>query len=158
MKELLSWKDNYHSLKTKLREVRHQGALPYLGMYLEESSIIKESMPDMLEPQHLINFAKREKMAQLINEIVDYKTIPYCLQPVPIIQRFLSKLDIYVYSEVCAIADQYQEAEGDYSIPDDIFSMFSGILSLETNEGRRRSADSNGGSRRRVTTSDEPRE
>lgn len=84
-------------------------------------------MPDMLEPQHLINFAKRTRMAQLIYEIMDYKNFPYCLKPVPIVQHFLSHLDIYVYSEVCAIAEQYQTSDGDDLILEDVFQAFGTI-------------------------------
>lgn len=49
-------------------------------MYLQDLASIREQMPDTIEPGSFVNFAKRQKMSQLITEIYQYQQQPFCIK------------------------------------------------------------------------------
>ncbi|OZJ05193.1 hypothetical protein BZG36_02449 [Bifiguratus adelaidae] len=75
------------------REIIHSvnpPCIPFLGTYLTDLTFIEDGNPNFLKgSEHLINFSKRTKTAEVIREIQQYQNVPYSLQPVPEIQQFI---------------------------------------------------------------------
>ncbi|KAI7828926.1 ras guanine nucleotide exchange factor domain-containing protein [Gamsiella multidivaricata] len=66
--------------------------VPFVGMYLTDLVMIQDGNSDFLKKSnHLINFYKRVKTAEVIREIQQYQSVPYCLTPVPEIQAFIRR-------------------------------------------------------------------
>ena len=63
-----------------------------VGMYLTDLVMIQDGNGDFLKKSnHLINFYKRVKTAEVIREIQQYQSVPYCLTTVPEIQTFIRR-------------------------------------------------------------------
>ncbi|KAG0349743.1 hypothetical protein BG005_010717, partial [Podila minutissima] len=77
------------------REVLHNvnpPCVPFVGMYLTDLVMIQDGNADFLKKSnHLINFYKRVKTAEVIREIQQYQSVPYCLTVVPEIQAFIRR-------------------------------------------------------------------
>ncbi|KAG0052376.1 hypothetical protein BGZ83_002670 [Gryganskiella cystojenkinii] len=77
------------------REVLHSvnpPCVPFVGMYLTDLVMIQDGNGDFLKKSnHLINFYKRVKTAEVIREIQQYQSVPYCLTTVPEIQAFIRR-------------------------------------------------------------------
>ncbi|KAG0341389.1 hypothetical protein BG004_006046 [Podila humilis] len=77
------------------REVLHNvnpPCVPFVGMYLTDLVMIQDGNADFLKKTtHLINFYKRVKTAEVIREIQQYQSVPYCLTSVPEIQAFIRR-------------------------------------------------------------------
>jgi hypothetical protein len=66
--------------------------VPFVGMYLTDLVMIQDGNSDFLrKSSNLVNFYKRVKTAEIIREIQQYQSVPYCLTPVPEIQAFIRK-------------------------------------------------------------------
>ncbi|KAF9431881.1 hypothetical protein BGZ76_011576 [Entomortierella beljakovae] len=66
--------------------------VPFVGMYLTDLVMIQDGNQDFLKKSNsLINFYKRVKTAEIIREIQQYQSVPYCLTPVPEIQSYIKK-------------------------------------------------------------------
>ena len=80
---------------TEYREMIHSvnpPCIPFLGIYLQDLTFIEDGNPDYLaKSDDLINFAKRQKTAEVIREIKQFQSSPYILQEVPGIQSFIKK-------------------------------------------------------------------
>ncbi|KAI7865102.1 ras guanine nucleotide exchange factor domain-containing protein [Spinellus fusiger] len=78
---------------TEYREMVHSinpPCIPFLGICLQDLTFIEDGNPDYLKSSNvLINFAKRQKTAEVIREIKQFQSPPYTLQVVPIIQEFI---------------------------------------------------------------------
>ncbi|KAJ3007665.1 hypothetical protein HKX48_008993 [Thoreauomyces humboldtii] len=72
--------------------------VPFLGFYLTDLTFVEDGNPDSLSAApHLINFAKRQKTADVLREIQQYQNQPYVLMAVPELQQWLrSALDTAV--------------------------------------------------------------
>lgn len=88
---------------TEYREMIHSvnpPCIPFLGIYLQDLTFIEDGNPDYLpKSNNMINFAKRQKTAEVIREIKQFQSVPYKLQEVPLIQEFIktqlgSSLDV----------------------------------------------------------------
>lgn len=88
---------------TEYREMIHSvnpPCIPFLGIYLQDLTFIEDGNPDYIKKStKLINFAKRQKAAEVIREINQFQSPPYNFQPVPDLQAFIrsnleSSLDI----------------------------------------------------------------
>ncbi|KAF9375225.1 hypothetical protein BGX21_003856, partial [Mortierella sp. AD011] len=66
--------------------------VPFIGVYLTDLVMIQDGNPDILKgtDQH-INFYKRVSTAEVIREIQQYQSVPYCLTTVAEIQSFIRK-------------------------------------------------------------------
>ncbi|KAF9355905.1 hypothetical protein BGX26_005980 [Mortierella sp. AD094] len=66
--------------------------VPFIGVYLTDLVMIQDGNPDILKgtDQH-INFYKRGSTAEVIREIQQYQSVPYCLTTVVEIQTFIRK-------------------------------------------------------------------
>ncbi|KAF9900157.1 hypothetical protein EC991_007818 [Linnemannia zychae] len=66
--------------------------VPFVGVYLTDLVMIQDGNPDFLKgAEHHINFAKRVSTAEVIREIQQYQSVPYCLTTVPEIQAFIRR-------------------------------------------------------------------
>ncbi|KAI9300165.1 ras guanine nucleotide exchange factor domain-containing protein, partial [Cunninghamella echinulata] len=64
--------------------------IPFLGIYLQDLTFIEDGNSNIItKSKDLINFAKREKTAEVIREIQQYQTLFYKLKPVEEIQEFI---------------------------------------------------------------------
>ncbi|KAI9032844.1 ras guanine nucleotide exchange factor domain-containing protein [Phycomyces nitens] len=78
---------------TEYREMIHSinpPCIPFLGIYLQDLTFIEDGNPDFLKTSNtLINFAKRQKTADVIREIKQFQSPPYPLQALPRLQAFI---------------------------------------------------------------------
>lgn len=63
-----------------------------IGVYLTDLTFLELGNPDFLPDTHFINFDKRRKVFNLIEQIQRYQRIPYALIAVSQIQDFLMKI------------------------------------------------------------------
>jgi son of sevenless-like protein len=52
-------------------------------------TFIEDGIPSVIKTTSLINFAKRTKTADVIQDIQQYQKVPYPLQPVPELQEYV---------------------------------------------------------------------
>lgn len=78
---------------TEYRDIIHKvnpPCIPFLGIYLQDLTFIEDGNSNYLKKSnHLVNFAKRMKTAEVIRELQQYQSTPYLLQAVPDIQEFI---------------------------------------------------------------------
>lgn len=78
---------------TEYRAIIHSinpPCIPFLGIYLQDLTFIEDGNPNYLKKSnHLINFAKRAKTAEVIREIQQYQSSLYQLKPVEELQQFI---------------------------------------------------------------------
>ncbi|TGZ85670.1 ras GEF [Ascodesmis nigricans] len=63
--------------------------VPFLGVYLKDLTFVADGNDDFLKDSNLINFGKRVRTANIIQEIQQYQAVPYALTPVPELQEFI---------------------------------------------------------------------
>lgn len=83
---------------TEYREIIHSvnpPCIPFLGIYLQDLTFIEDGNPDYLRTSKgLINFAKRQKTAEVIRELKQFQSFAYNYHTIPEFQEFIkSKLD-----------------------------------------------------------------
>ncbi|ORX51204.1 ras GEF [Hesseltinella vesiculosa] len=78
---------------TEYREMIHSvnpPCIPFLGIYLQDLTFIEDGNHDFLrQSDNLINFAKRQKCAEVIQEIKQFQSPPYTFHEVPQLQDFI---------------------------------------------------------------------
>ncbi|CAO3620709.1 unnamed protein product [Cunninghamella blakesleeana] len=78
---------------TEYREVIHSvnpPCIPFLGIYLQDLTFIEDGNQDFLKKSEgLINFAKRQKCAEVIQEIKQFQSSSYTFHIVPELQEFI---------------------------------------------------------------------
>jgi hypothetical protein len=84
---------------TEYREIIHSvnpPCIPFLGIYLQDLTFIEDGNPDYLRKSNtLINFAKRQKAAEVIRELKQFQSFAYNFHTIPEFQEFIkSKLDL----------------------------------------------------------------
>jgi len=96
MRTLVERSNNHKSLRDYMARVKPP-CVPYIGVYLTDLTFIEEGNKDFLSVSgaYLINFDKSRRLARVIQEILLYQQIPYCLQIVPFLLKYLSKLTCY---------------------------------------------------------------
>ncbi|KAI9007925.1 ras guanine nucleotide exchange factor domain-containing protein [Phycomyces nitens] len=64
--------------------------IPFLGIYLQDLTFIEDGNPDYLKKSsNLINFAKKQKAAEVIRELKQFQTPPYTFRKIPELQEFI---------------------------------------------------------------------
>lgn len=66
-----------------------QSLLIIKGVYLTDLTFIEDGIPSVIKKSGMINFAKRNKTAEVIRDIQQYQNVPYPLQPVPELQEYI---------------------------------------------------------------------
>lgn len=78
---------------TEYREMIHSvnpPCIPFLGIYLQDLTFIEDGNPDYIKKQtKLINFAKRQKAAEVIREINQFQSPPYTFHSITELQTFI---------------------------------------------------------------------
>lgn len=88
---LMSVNKNWAEYRDILHSV-NPPCVPFVGMYLTDLVMIQDGNQDFLKKSgHLINFYKRVKTAEVIRDIQQYQSVPYCLTAVPEIQVFIRR-------------------------------------------------------------------
>ena len=80
--------------------------VPYIGIFLTDLIFINEGNPDELKGTNLVNFDKCVMIANVIQRIQSLQQVPYCLQPIPEIQSYLSDLQILEEKELFELSLQ----------------------------------------------------
>ncbi|KAI1303236.1 hypothetical protein EDD11_005431 [Mortierella claussenii] len=82
---------NYRDYRQELHSA-NPPCVPFLGVYLTDLVMIQDGNPDFLKgtDQH-INFYKRGSTAEVIREIQQYQSVPYCLTTVQEIQTYIRR-------------------------------------------------------------------
>ena len=88
---LVSPKHQYANYRKCLKDLE-MPALPFLGVYLTDLTFLELGNQDYLPENHYINFEKRRKVYQLVQEIKKFQVTPFAIAVVPQIQDFMRKL------------------------------------------------------------------
>ncbi|KAF2863271.1 guanine-nucleotide dissociation stimulator CDC25 [Piedraia hortae CBS 480.64] len=83
-----------HRNFSEYREALHRAnppCIPFLGVFLTDLTFIEDGIPSIIKRTNLINFSKRTKAAEIIQDIQQYQKVPYGLQPVPELQEFITR-------------------------------------------------------------------
>ena len=88
---LMSPKRNFNEYREAIRTIGPP-CVPFLGVFLTSWTFIGDGNTDFLTDHHdQINFNKRQKAAELIQQIQLHQSMPYNLTPVPAIQKFIDE-------------------------------------------------------------------
>ncbi|KAF9127657.1 hypothetical protein BGW39_005693 [Mortierella sp. 14UC] len=91
LQQLMSLNKNWAVYREELHTA-NPPCVPFVGMYLTDLVMIYDGNKDaMKQSNHLINFNKRIKTAEVIREIQQYQSVPYCLTTVPEIQQYIRR-------------------------------------------------------------------
>ncbi|CAO3569498.1 unnamed protein product [Mortierella alpina] len=91
LQALTSSAKNWADYRTELHSV-NPPCVPFVGVYLTDLVMIQDGNPDFLrKTDNHINFYKRVSTAEVIREIQQYQSVPYCLTIVPEIQAFIRR-------------------------------------------------------------------
>ncbi|KAI9315915.1 ras guanine nucleotide exchange factor domain-containing protein [Dichotomocladium elegans] len=89
IRRLMGANKNFNEYRDIIHKV-NPPCIPFLGIYLQDLTFIEDGNSNFLKKsEHLINFAKRSKTAEVIRELQQYQSTPYLLQAVPDIQAFI---------------------------------------------------------------------
>ncbi|KAF9093416.1 hypothetical protein BGX23_003341 [Mortierella sp. AD031] len=91
LQQLMNVAKNWAEYRDELHSA-NPPCVPFLGMYLTDLVMIYDGNKDaMKQSNHLINFNKRIKTAEVIREIQQYQSVPYCLTAVAEIQQYIRR-------------------------------------------------------------------
>ncbi|KAF9929050.1 hypothetical protein FBU30_001893 [Linnemannia zychae] len=91
LQALTSSAKNWAEYRAELHSV-NPPCVPFVGIYLTDLVMIEDGNPDVLRTKdNHINFYKRVSTAEVIREIQQYQSVPYCLTVVPEIQAFIRR-------------------------------------------------------------------
>ncbi|KAG8943034.1 hypothetical protein FRC04_003245 [Tulasnella sp. 424] len=96
MRRLTDHAKNYGVYRETLRATAPP-AVPFLGLYLTDLTFCREGNPSsrpspLDENRRLINFIKYYRLARIVQDVQRFQTMPYNLQAVPEIQKYLSNV------------------------------------------------------------------
>ncbi|EEB07400.1 guanyl-nucleotide exchange factor Ste6 [Schizosaccharomyces japonicus yFS275] len=90
LEEITNTSKNYLSYRECL-ERSAPPCLPFMGVFMTDITFLKDGNRDKLENGLSINFEKRWKFANLLNEIRRFQSVPYAFEPVEHIQEMINK-------------------------------------------------------------------
>ncbi|KAF9435094.1 hypothetical protein BGZ76_006906 [Entomortierella beljakovae] len=91
LQSITSSAKNWADYRAELHSV-NPPCVPFMGVYLTDLVMIEDGNPDFLRKvDNHINFYKRVGTAEVIREIQQYQSVPYCLTVVPEIQTFIRR-------------------------------------------------------------------
>lgn len=80
---------NYGMYRELLSKV-NPPCVPFMGLYTKDLTFIEDGNPDQLQSDpRLINFSKRQRLADVILEIQTFQKMPYNFERIPEIETFL---------------------------------------------------------------------
>jgi len=89
LRQMMDHASNFARYREALHSV-NPPCVPFLGVYLTDLTFIEDGNTDLLKGTALVNFDKRMKIAAVIQEIQQYQSAQYCLQAVPVIEKYLT--------------------------------------------------------------------
>jgi len=107
LNNLVSRNNNHKTLREYVALVEAP-CVPYLGVYLTDLIFVSDGNPDTLRDNKLINFDKRRRLAAVIHEITQFQNTPYVLQMVPVILKYLKKLNFFDENTLYQISTHIQ--------------------------------------------------
>ncbi|KAF9116951.1 hypothetical protein BGX27_008099 [Mortierella sp. AM989] len=91
LQQVTSSAKNWAEYRQELHSV-NPPCVPFVGVYLTDLVMIQDGNSDFLrKTENHINFYKRVGTAEVIREIQQYQSVPYCLTVVPEIQTFIRR-------------------------------------------------------------------
>ncbi|EYE93376.1 Ras-GEF domain-containing protein [Aspergillus ruber CBS 135680] len=87
MRDLMSSTKNFGKYRENLR-CTHPPCVPFLGIYLTDLVFIEDGIPNHA-PNGMINFSKRLKVGEVLQDIQQFQNTPYVFQPVSELQDYL---------------------------------------------------------------------
>jgi hypothetical protein len=95
LREILDSNSNYSNYRSALSHA-NPPVVPFVGMYLTDLVYIEEGNPDFLRDEPtFVNFHKRTLAARVIEELYEWKKVPYNLVSVNIIQTYLDQFTVF---------------------------------------------------------------
>ncbi|KAG1474165.1 hypothetical protein G6F56_000513 [Rhizopus delemar] len=117
IRRLMGSNRNFQEYREMIHSV-NPPCIPFLGIYLQDLTFIEDGNSDSLKKSsNLINFAKQQKSAQVIQEIKQFQSPPYVYQHVPEIQDFIqdhldnSKDVDFLYERSLELEPRHQQVE-----------------------------------------------
>ena len=90
IRRLMGANRNFSEYRDIIRKI-NPPCIPFLGIYLQDLTFIEDGNSNFLKKSnHLINFAKRMKTAEVIRDLQQYQSTHYMLTAVPDIQGFIT--------------------------------------------------------------------
>lgn len=81
-RNFVEYRENIHSVSPP--------CIPFLGIYLQDLTFIEDGNPDYLrKSNNLINFAKRQKVAEVIRELKQFQSFAYNFHTLQELQDFI---------------------------------------------------------------------
>lgn len=95
IRKLMGANRNFQTYRDIVHSV-NPPCIPFLGIYLQDLTFIEDGNPDYLRgSSNLINFAKRQKTAQVILELKQFQSFAYNFHTIEPFQAFIkSQLDL----------------------------------------------------------------
>lgn len=89
IRKLMGANRNFQEYREMIHSV-NPPCIPFLGIYLQDLTFIEDGNADYIQKStRLINFAKRQKTAEVIREINQFQSLPYVYQVIPELQAFI---------------------------------------------------------------------
>ena len=90
LNSLMDSKKNFIKYRGLLRSVKDVACVPFFGVYLSDLTFTNAGNPDYLHgSKDVINFSKRSKIVDIIEEILSYKKVHYRLKRIEEIQQII---------------------------------------------------------------------
>ncbi|CCK72354.1 Ras family guanine nucleotide exchange factor CDC25 KNAG_0J02750 [Huiozyma naganishii CBS 8797] len=81
LNSLMDSKRNFAKYRSQLRSVKNVACVPFFGVYLSDLTFTSAGNPDFLHKnENIINFGKRVKVVDIIEEILSFKRVHYKLK------------------------------------------------------------------------------
>ncbi|KAI8387507.1 ras guanine nucleotide exchange factor domain-containing protein [Blakeslea trispora] len=91
IRKLMGANRNFADYRDMIHSV-NPPCIPFLGIYLQDLTFIEDGNPDSLpKSSGLINFAKRQKAAEVIRELQQFQNFAYNFHTIPELQDFIKK-------------------------------------------------------------------
>ncbi|KAI8349190.1 ras guanine nucleotide exchange factor domain-containing protein [Choanephora cucurbitarum] len=89
IRKLMGANRNFADYRDMIHSV-NPPCIPFLGIYLQDLTFIEDGNPDFLpKSNNLINFAKRQKAAEVIRELQQFQNFAYNFHTIPELQEFI---------------------------------------------------------------------
>ncbi|KAJ8455118.1 hypothetical protein ONZ45_g19044 [Pleurotus djamor] len=81
---------NFNNYRSTMANVTPP-CVPFIGVFLTTLQFIQDGNPDNLAPGNLVNFRKRQKAMEVINDIKRWQAQPFNFTPIPAVLAFIDE-------------------------------------------------------------------
>ncbi|KAI9720116.1 MAG: hypothetical protein M1828_005844 [Chrysothrix sp. TS-e1954] len=116
MRRLMGSTKNFQQYRESLHQA-NPPCIPFFGVYLTDLTFIEDGIPGIIKKTDHINFAKRQKTAEVIREIQTFQNVTYPFKAVPEIQDYVLSMmqnagDVHeMYERSLAVEPREREDE-----------------------------------------------